>query len=61
MRETNNCQEGFLKGSKSNIIDSSYWKIPRGILDGLTIDGTDITLNKIEDFKMTVSESMKWL
>lgn len=42
---------GILKGSKANIMiqaseDSSQ------VLDGLTIDGTDLTLNKIEDFKM---------
>ena len=42
---------GILKGSKSNMIiqirDDSM-----KALDGLTIDGTDFTLNKIEDFKM---------
>ena len=42
---------GILKGSKANIMiqateDSSQ------VLDGLTIDGTGLTLNKIEDFKM---------
>lgn len=42
---------GILKGSKANIMiqateDSSQ------ALDGLTIDGTGLTLNKIEDFKM---------
>ena len=42
---------GILKGSKANIMiqaseDSSQ------VLDGLTIDGTDLTLNKIEEFKM---------
>ena len=42
---------GILKGSKANIMiqaseDSSQ------VLDGLTINGTDLTLNKIEDFKM---------
>ena len=42
---------GILKGSKSNMII----QIPDDsmkALDGLTIDGTDFTLNKIEDFKM---------
>lgn len=42
---------GILKGSKSNMII----QIPDDLmkaLDGLTIDGTDFTLNKIEDFKM---------
>ena len=42
---------GILKGSKSNMII----QIPDDsmkVLDGLTIDGTDFTLNKIEDFKM---------
>lgn len=42
---------GILKGSKSNMIiqipDDSMQ-----VLDGLTIDGTNFTLNKIEDFKM---------
>ena len=42
---------GILKGSKANIMiqaseDSSQ------VLDGLTINGTDLTLNKIEEFKM---------
>ena len=42
---------GILKGSKANIMiqateDSSQ------VLDGLTIDGTGLTLNKIEDFKV---------
>ena len=42
---------GILKGSKANIMiqateDSSQ------VLDGLTIDGTGLTLNKSEDFKM---------
>ena len=42
---------GILKGSKANIMiqateDSSQ------VLDGLTIDGTGLTLNKIEEFKM---------
>ena len=42
---------GILKGSKANIMI----QVPEGsvqILDGLTIDGTGLTLNKIEDFKM---------
>lgn len=42
---------GILKGSKSNMII----QIPDDsmkALDGLTIDVTDFTLNKIEDFKM---------
>ena len=42
---------GILKGSKSNMII----QIPDDsmkALHGLTIDGTDFTLNKIEDFKM---------
>ena len=42
---------GILKGTKSNIM-VQLLKIPRRVLDGLTIDGTGLTLNKIEDFKM---------
>ena len=47
---------GILKGSKSNMII----QIPDDsmkALDGLTIDGTDFTLNKIEDFKMRIGIS----
>lgn len=45
---------GILKESKANIMvqvpkDSSQ------VLDGLTIDGTGLTVNKIEDFKMKFS------
>ena len=42
---------GILKGSNANIMI----QVPEGssqVLDGLTIDGTGLTLNKIEDFKM---------
>lgn len=42
---------GILKGTKANIMI----QVPEGssqVLDGLIIDGTDLTLNKIEDFKM---------
>lgn len=42
---------GILKGSKANIMIQTPKDSPQ-ILDGLTIDGTDLTLNKIEDFKM---------
>ena len=42
---------GILKGSNANIMI----QVPEGssqVLDGLIIDGTGLTLNKIEDFKM---------
>ena len=42
---------GILKGSKANIMIQAS-EDPSQVLDGLTIDGTDLTLNKIEDFKM---------
>lgn len=42
---------GILKGSKSNIMIQTP-KDSLQVLDGLTIDGTDLTLNKIEDFKV---------
>ena len=42
---------GILKGCKANIMIQAS-EDPSQVLDGLTIDGTDLTLNKIEDFKM---------
>ena len=42
---------GILKGSNANIMIQAS-EDPSQVLDGLTIDGTDLTLNKIEDFKM---------
>ena len=42
---------GILKGCKANIMLQAS-EDPSQVLDGLTIDGTDLTLNKIEDFKM---------
>ena len=42
---------GILKGSKSNIMIQTP-KDSLQVLDGLTIDGADLTLNKIEDFKV---------
>lgn len=41
---------GILKGSKANMMVQAA-KDSTEALDGLTIDGTDFTLNKIEDFK----------
>lgn len=41
---------GIHDGTKSNII-VQLLDDDRDILDGLTIDGTDMTLNKIEEFK----------
>lgn len=42
---------GILKGCKANIMIQAS-EDPSQVLDGLTIDGTDLTLNKIEEFKM---------
>ena len=42
---------GILKGSKANIMIQATEDSTQ-VLDGLTIDGTGLTLNKIEDFKM---------
>lgn len=48
--ERNLIIRGILKGTKANMM----LQLPEGAelaLDGLTIDGTDFTLNKIEEFK----------
>lgn len=42
---------GILKGSKANIMIQAP-EDSLQVLDGLTIDGTGLTLNKIEDFKV---------
>lgn len=42
---------GILKGSKANIMIQAIEGSSQ-VLNGLIIDGTGLTLNKIEDFKM---------
>lgn len=42
---------GILKGSKVNMMVQAS-KYSTEILEGLSIDGTNLTLNKIEDFKL---------